>query len=103
MVVFTKSKLKQESIGQCLVKLASPLKIPPIPFARGVEVDHLYGSKWLSEELFRLGFSVSYGEVTRFKQASLVNQSLDEQIRSLSSGDGFTQFIADNVDHKRSR
>ena len=99
MVVFTKSKLKQESIGQCVVKLASPLNIPPIPFARCVEVYHLYGSKWLNEELFRLGFSVSYGEVTRFKQASLVNQSLDEQIRSLSSGDRFTQFFADNVDH----
>ena len=40
-----------------------------------------------------------YDEVTHFKQASLVNQSLAEQIRSLSSANSFTQFIADNVNH----
>ena len=28
----------------------------PIPFGLGVELDHVFGSKWLIEELFRLGF-----------------------------------------------
>ena len=43
--IFTSSRLRQESIGQCIVKSSAPKKIPPILFALGVEMDHLYGSK----------------------------------------------------------
>ena len=96
--MFTTSKLKQESIGQCMVKAASAKKIPPILLAIGVEVDHLYGSRWLNDELFKLGFAVSYSEVTRYKQACS-SQSIDEQIKLLCSEGSFTHFIADNVDH----
>ena len=31
-------------------------------FGLGVELDHVFGSKWLVNELARLGFSVSYDE-----------------------------------------
>ena len=75
------------------------MKIPPILFALGVEVDHIYGSKWLNDELFKLGFSVSYCEFTRFKQASLTSQSLNDNIKQISTENSFTQFIANNVDH----
>ena len=64
-----------------------------------VEVDHLYGSKWLNDELYKLGFAISYSEVERFKQACVINQSIDEQIQRLSSDTSFTSLIADNVDH----
>ena len=37
--------------------------IPPILFGLGVEADHVVGSKWLVNELSRLGFSVSTDEV----------------------------------------
>ena len=95
---FTKSKVKQESIGQCIVKAALPKNsLPPLLFGLGVELDHLYGSKWLTDELFKLGFSVSYGEVLRYKQAVVMTQTLDDQINSLKGS--FTQFVADNVDH----
>ena len=89
MASFTKSTLKYESIGKCIIKVASPMKIPPILFALGVEVDHIYRSKWLNDELFKLGFSVSYCEVTRFKH----------NIKQISTENSFTQFITSNADH----
>ena len=49
--------------------------------------------------LHKLGFAVSFGEVKRFKQASVINRSVDEQIRRMPSDTSFTQFIADSVDH----
>ena len=57
---FTDSEVKQESIGQAIVKLISPHQIPPILFALSVEVDNLFGSKWLLDELYKLGFGISY-------------------------------------------
>ena len=70
MINFTKSELKQEAIAQCIVKLL---------FGLAVELDHLYGSRWLIDELYRLGFSISQSEVTRFKQAVMSSQNLDYQ------------------------
>ena len=75
------------------------MKIPPLLFVLAVEVDHLYGSKWLIDELYKLGFAVSYSEFKRFKQACVIILSIDEQIQRLSSNTSFTQFIGDNVDH----
>ena len=75
------------------------MQIPPFLFVLAVEVDHLYGPKWLNDELYKLGFAISCSEVERFKQAYVINQSIDEQIQRLSSDTSFTQFIADNVDH----
>ena len=97
--VFSCSELQQESIGQAVVKLASPNVIPPILFALAVEVDNLFGSRWLIDELYRLGFSVSYSEVTRFKQACAANKSSVLELLPEMNTDSFTQFIADNVDH----
>ena len=96
--MFTKSRIQTESIDQCIVKTVAATKIPPILFALAVEVDHLYGSRWLNDELYKLGFSISYSEVKRFKQASL-SQPIDEQMKRFISDDAFTNFIADNVDH----
>ena len=96
---FTSSELRQESIGQAIVKLSSPQQIPPILFGLSVEIDNLFGSRWLIDEVFKLGFGVSYNEVMRFKQACVLNQSNKLEIPCTPSSDSFTQFIADNVDH----
>ncbi|KAG1655293.1 hypothetical protein GQR58_024613 [Nymphon striatum] len=46
--VLVKSVLKQQSIGQSIVFAARPRSvIPPIMFGLGVELDHVFGSKWL--------------------------------------------------------
>ena len=43
------SKLKQSSIGHCIIQAARPRSdITPTLFGLGVEVDHVFGSKWLN-------------------------------------------------------
>ena len=59
----------------------------------------MFGSRWLLDELYRLGFGVSYNEVTRFKQACVVHQSSVLELPPLSDSQCFTHFIAYNVDH----
>jgi len=57
-----------------------------------------FGSKWLINELYRLGFSITYDEVTRYKQSVIQSESLDNVIAEYFPGT-FTQWVADNVDH----
>ena len=98
---FTSSKLKIESIGQCIVKAALPRSVlPPIMFALAVELDLVFGSKWLIDQTNKLGFSESYHEVTRFKQGVVLSEDVDELIDAHTSQDEdeFVTFVADNVD-----
>ena len=50
--------------------------IPPIPIGVGIEMDHIFGSKWLINKLSLLGFSVSYDEVNRYKQSVIENNNI---------------------------
>lgn len=49
----------------------------------------------------KLGFSVSYDEITRFKQNVVHSTNIEDAILSSHShsSDSFTQWIGDNVDH----
>ena len=47
--------------------------IPPLLFGLGVEVDHAIGSKTLLTELYKLGYSISYDEVKRYKQSVVMD------------------------------
>ncbi len=49
-------------------------------------------------ELSRLGFSISYDEVNRYKQSVVQSESLDSLLMEYFPGT-FTQWVADNVDH----
>ena len=92
-----KSPLIQNSIGQSIVFASRPKSsIVPIPFGLGVEMDHVFGSKWLINELSRLGFSVSYDEVTRYTVVQ--NENTVETFNRYAPGT-FAQWVADNVDH----
>ena len=72
------SELKQASIGQCIVQAARPRSvIMPILFGLGVEIDHVFGSKWLITQLSRLGFSITYDEVARCKQSVIQGETSD--------------------------
>ena len=76
-----KHPLKQASIGQAIIYATRPRScIPPILFGLGVEADHIVGSKWLVNELSRLGFRVSADEVTRCKQSVMENEDVGELI-----------------------
>lgn len=95
---FTKYNVKQESIGQYIVKAALPKNIsPPLLFGLEVELDHLFGWKWLIDEMFRFDFSVSNGEVMCYKQAVMMMHSLDDPICWLQGS--LTLFNATNIDH----
>ena len=43
----------------------------PIPFGLTVELDNMYGSRWIIDGLTKLGFVFSYSELRKFKQSVL--------------------------------
>ena len=90
---------QQISIGQCITKAAKPRSfLPPVLFGLGVEMDHMFGSRWLIDELFRLGFSMSYNEVNRFRQAVVQSESIEQLLPETFPG-SFSQWVAGNVNH----
>ena len=92
-------EVKQLVVSNAVVQAARPRSVlSPVLFGVGVEMDHTFGSKWLVTELSRLGFSVTYDEVVRYKQ-SLLEDSCNLQSPAAPYPVKFTQFVADNVDH----
>ena len=69
----------------------------PIVLGVGVDTDHLFGSRFLLNELFRLGFSESYDKVVLYTQSVLQDETLSTI--SPPPAPTFTQWGADNVDH----
>ncbi len=93
------SEVKQNSIGHAIVQSSRPRSvITPTLFGVGVEMDHVFGSKWLVNELSHLGFSISYDEVTRYRQSVIQSETPETLLSEYKSGT-FTQWVADNVDH----
>ena len=93
------NNLKRTSIGQAIVHASRPRSsLPPILFGIATEMDHVFGSKWLVTELNRLGFSLSYDEIQRYKQSVIENENLNEILKSVRQGT-FSQWSAYNVDY----
>jgi len=90
-------ELKQVAIGHAIVQAARPRSaISPVLCGIGVSVDHVLGSQWMIQILARLGFSISYDEVNKYKQSSLFEScSADLQQNPCR----FLQWAADNIDH----
>ena len=100
METLIKDPLKQASIGQIIVHVIKPRSsLPPIPFGLAVEMDHVFGSKWLQNELSSLGYSCSSDEVTRYKQCVVSNENINDFLKVALQGN-FSQWSADNVDHR---
>ena len=57
------------------------------------------GSGWLSIQLLKFGFGESYHEITRFKQTTVANESVEQLLKSHTSEEGFVTFIGDDGDH----
>ena len=96
--VLVRSDLRQNSIGQAILQAAKPRStIMPMSFGLAVELDHVFGSRWLLDELYQLGFCSSYIGVTRFKQSVMVMEDATHTGVVLPS-ETFSQNIADNVD-----
>ena len=69
----------------------------PVVFGLGVQLEKSFGSKWLVNHMHRLGYSVSYDEVLRYKQSAI--ESNVELTSTVEDGPSFCQWVADNVDH----
>ena len=60
--------VKRSSICQCIIKASRPrTALPALLFHLGIECDHVFGSKWLLNELFNFGFPISYSEVNSLR------------------------------------
>lgn len=69
------SKLKRSFIGQTIIQAARPRTvISPLLLNLGIELDHMFGSKFLTKHLSRLGVCSSYEEVLRYKQSVVMSQ-----------------------------
>ena len=69
-------ELKQISIGQSIVQAAWPRSIiTPVLFGLRIEMDHVFGSKWLINKLACLEFSITYDEVVRYKQSVIQSET----------------------------
>ena len=89
--------MKTASIGQALVQAArSKILLSPLQLGLGVEVHHLFASKYLVEHLNKLGFCLSYAEVKRYEQSAALSHGTDLEGVATNS---CIQFVADNVDH----
>ena len=93
------SDVKQNSIGQAIIQASWPMSvIAPVMFGVGVEMDHVFGSRWLINEFSHLGFSISYDEVVRYKQSVIQSETIENLLSEYIRGT-FTQWVGDNVDH----
>jgi len=98
MEILILDEVKQVAVSHSIVQSCRPRSvISSVLFGIGVQLDHLYRSKFLVAQLCRLGMSVSYDEITRFKQSVIQANETGNNIRPYPSS--FTQWVADNVDH----
>lgn len=56
--------------------------MPPALFNLAVELDHVFGLRWLSNQLHKLGFCESFDEVLKFKQVVVTNESMDDLLQN---------------------
>lgn len=92
------SKLIIASIGQSIIQAARPhVLLAPLQVGLGVQMHHLFQSRFLIDSLNHHGFSCSYSEVKRFERSASVS-SADEVI-PIQRPETCLQFAADNVDH----
>ena len=67
---------KEVAISHSIVQAARPRSaISPILLRVGISTDHLFGSSKYLEMLSSLGFSISYDEVTRYKQSAVQSKN----------------------------
>ena len=99
--LLAKSKIKQEALVQCIIKAVTPRTvILPILYRIEIELNNLFGSKWLFNEVYRLGYFISYDEVPRCKQVVLLSENSEQiHLSKIKDKASFTQFVADNADH----
>ena len=89
------SEVKIANIGQCIAKAALRKSlIFPILFALAFKSDHMFGSKLLNLQLFRLRFAESYSKFTSFKQAFVMAEDIGGIPQPNAAEENFTTFVS---------
>lgn len=87
---------KIAAIGQAIMQAVRPrIILAPLQIGLGVQMNHLYGSRFLVETLYSMGFACSYSEVLKYQSNAAMSQNV--ALKELNGQ--FVQFVADNVDH----
>ena len=107
-LIVGKSKgTKIASLGHCLVQCARPRAVlSPLQFGLGVQMHHMFNSKFLIESLNSLGFCSSYEEVINYEAcvAAQTPSTSDFACDTISPVDilmrkgHFRQYVCDNAD-----
>ena len=97
-VIFVGSDdLKIAAIGQAIMQAARPKAIlAPLQVGFSVQMHHKFGSRFLNNTIYKLGFGVSYDEVQKFEVSAANTQGT--HIPGITDMHHI-QYIADNVDH----
>ena len=89
--------IKVSSIGQAIIQATRPRGlIAPLQIGLGIQMHHHFGSRFLVDTLYSLGFSSSYTEVQRFEM-NAASKPVDSD--AIKKDAYFLQYVADNVDH----
>ena len=65
-------------IGQAIVQQVRPKTLKcPLQLATAIHVHRNFGSKELNDELYAMGFALSYGEALRFERNAAVIEGTD--------------------------
>ena len=68
--------VKVQNIGQAIIKSSTRTALTPILFGLGVELDHVFGWKWLLDSLARVGFSVAWMKLN-YTNSSVLKQQFN--------------------------
>ena len=66
--ILISSAIKKTSIRHSIVTTCCKHIISPLLFGLGIHLQHSFGFKWLNNQSFRFGFSITGEEARRFKQ-----------------------------------
>ena len=82
-----RSSLQQASIGECFTHAIRPRStLPLMLFGLAVEMDHVFRSRWQVDHLSKLGYSLSFYEVTRYKQSVIENENASDWLKRMMLG-----------------
>ena len=96
LFVGKETHIKIASIGQAMMQATRPrVLLAPLQIGLGVQLHHLYASRFLIDTFHKHGFCCSYNEVHQFEQNAVLSYGTDIPNHSTQ----FVQYVADNVDH----
>ena len=98
--VLIPNKVKQVSLGLCITQAARSRSLMcPVPFRAGIQLDKTFGSKWLTNHLAKLAFSITSDEILRFKHSALKKTNDLQTDIDILHETQFIQWSGDDVVH----